>query len=279
MRLTPRYGDSPVISIDVRAGAAHPMVGQRARLEAFLRDLSEEEWLQPSRCAGWTVQDVVSHLTTVNGFWALAIGAGAAGKPTRYLSTFDPVTSPAELVEQGRGAGVAETLEQFAASCAGLAAVVEGLTEEDWLKPAEAPPGHLPITLVADHGLWDAWVHERDILLPLGRTPEEDGVEVLTCLRYVAALGPAFGVCAGAAEVGSTVLEVTDPDARIVVTVEGDAVRVHDGPVPDGAMTGGGDAVQILEMLSLRDTAVMAPEAVRSLTAGLALTFDQPSVV
>lgn len=35
---------------------------ERSALLAFLRTLSPQEWDQPSRCAGWTVKDVVSHL-------------------------------------------------------------------------------------------------------------------------------------------------------------------------------------------------------------------------
>jgi len=267
------------VAIDVRSDGAHPMVRQRARLEATLRTLPEADWHHPSRCVEWTVQDVVSHLTTVNGFWALSMGAGLAGEPTRYLSTFDPVATPAQLVDSGRGASVADTLEQFATSCAALAAVVEGLSEADWDKLAEAPLGHLPIRLLADHALWDGWVHERDIALPLGQRPVEDEDEVLTSLRYVAALGRAFELTGGAAEPSTVVLELTDPVARVVVAVDGDAVRVHDGPAPDGALVGGGDAVKTLELLSLREAGAHAPAAVRSLTSGLALVFEQPSLI
>ncbi len=36
---------------------------QRASLTALLDDLSDDEWRQPSLCAGWTVRDVAAHLT------------------------------------------------------------------------------------------------------------------------------------------------------------------------------------------------------------------------
>jgi uncharacterized protein (TIGR03083 family) len=36
---------------------------QRARLCDLLGDLSDDEWRQPSLCAGWTVRDVAAHLT------------------------------------------------------------------------------------------------------------------------------------------------------------------------------------------------------------------------
>jgi uncharacterized protein (TIGR03083 family) len=271
--LTPRYGDHPVLAVDVRAPGHHPLVAQRRRLEAVLRELSEDEWHHPSRCEGWSVQDVITHLVSTNGFWALSIQAGLAGEPTRFLAAFDPVATPAQLVDQVKGTPVADTLEQLASSTAALAAVIDGLEGADWDVLAEAPPGHLPVALVADHALWDCWVHERDIVLPLGRPATVDPDEVLTCLRYAAALGSAFEVCAGAASARSVVLDVRDPSARVVVSVEPDVVRVHDA-APD-AIGHEADAVELLEQLSARDVGVPIPEAVGVLTAGLAVVFDQ----
>ena len=212
MLLTPRYGDSPILSVDVRTPGEHPLIRQRRRLEGLLAELSEEEWRHPSRCEGWTVQDVVTHLVSTNGFWALSIQAGVAGEPTRFLAAFDPVASPAQLVDQMRDTAVTDTLEALVASTAALAEVIEDLAESDWDALAEAPPGHLPVRLVADHALWDCWVHERDIVLPLGRAAVADPDEVLTCLRYGAALGRAFEVCGGRAEPSVVVLEVREPD-------------------------------------------------------------------
>lgn len=264
-----------MIAIEPRCAGPHPVIAQRRRLEALLADLTDAEWQHPSRCDAWTVQDVVSHLISTNGFWAVSIQAGLSGEPTRFLGAFDPVATPAQLADQERGTPPAATLEQLAASTAALAAVVDGLSPADWQVVAEAPPGHLPIALVADHALWDGWVHERDIVLPLGRPPVVEPDEVLTCLHYAAALGSAFEVCAGVATARSVALEVRDPDARIVVTADGATVRVDAGPAPADAITVAGDAVELLELLSTRDIGRPAPAAVEVLTAGLATVFDQ----
>lgn len=277
MRLTPSYSDRPIIAVEARTGGAHAVTTQRARLVASLGSLDEHEWRRPSRCEGWTVQDVVTHLTSTNGFWALSISAGAKGEPTRYLASFDPVASPAQLVAREQGKAPAETLAEFSASCAALAGVVDALDEAGWDAIGEAPPGHLPMRLVADHALWDSWVHERDIVVALGRTPVENADEVVTCLRYSAALGRAFEVAAGGTAKAPVVLEATAPEARVVVEVDGGVVRVHDGPAPAGAVTCPGDAVEMVEMLSMRDTGAPVPHAIGSLTAGLAAVFDQPA--
>jgi len=252
---------------------------QRRRLEAALAVLSDEEWHHPSRCEGWTVQDVVTHLVSTNGFWALSIRSGLAGEPTRFLGAFDPVATPAQLVDKEQGTPVADTLEQLVTSNDALGDAVAALDDGGWNAIAEAPPGHVPIRLVADHALWDAWVHERDILLPLERTPVEDPDEVLTSLRYGAGLGRAFELCAGSAGPGVVVLIGHDPDVELVVSVDRDVVRVHDGPVPEGAVRCEGPAVELLEMLSTRDVGRPVPAEIGLLTAGLATVFDQPSPV
>jgi hypothetical protein len=206
------------------------------------------------------------------------MGQAVAGEPTRFLASFDPVASPAELVDSTQGTPPAATLDAFRTSTEEMVRVVEALDDDGWASVGEAPPGHVPLTLVADHALWDSWVHERDILVPLGRTPVEDDGEVLTCLRYAAALGQAFEIGQAGGTGGAAVLEVTEPDARIVVTAEGDHVRVHEGPAPDGASVGRLAAVPLLEMLSRRDAGQPEPDVVGWLAAGVATVFDEVDV-
>ncbi len=279
MLLTPRYTAPPVLSVEVRSPGAHPLVAQRQRLGELLADLSDAEWAHPSRCEGWTVQDVVTHLTSTNGFWVLSIQAGLAGEPTRFLGAFDPVATPAQLVDQVQGTAVAETLEAYAASTGTLVDVIDALDDEQWDVLAEAPPGHLPIRLVADHALWDCWVHERDIVLPLGRPPVVEAAEVLTCLRYGAGLGHSFQLCRGLSEEGAMAICVTDPASELVVAVGPEQVRVHGGRAPEGTGELRGDAVEVLERLSMRDVGTPSPAELAWFTAGLAEVFDQPAPV
>ena len=275
MLLTPRYDSTPIITVEPRVPGPHPIVQQRQRLEGLLGDLAADEWQHPSRCEGWTVQDVVTHLISTNHFWALSITQALAGDPTRFLASFDPVASPAELVDSRRGTSPEETLAELRASNAAMRAAIDALDEATWDLIGEAPPGHVPLRLVADHALWDSWVHERDVALPLGRPPVEDEREILTCLRYAAGLGQAFEVGRGAARGGTAVLEVLDPEARIVVSVDGEQVRVHDGGAPADAEVARLPGVPLLEMLSRRDAGEPEPDAVRWLVAGVAVVFDQ----
>jgi uncharacterized protein (TIGR03083 family) len=274
--LSPRYDVEPVIAVEVRDGGPHPLLQQRERLGAQLAELSDEEWRAPSRCEAWTAQDVITHLNSTNRFWSLSIRQAMAGEPTRLLATFDPVASPAQMVEASGKVSPDETLAEYVAGVAELRSVVDELDDPDWDRIGEAPPGHVPLRLVADHALWDCWVHERDVLLPLGRPAAEDDPEILTCMRYAAGLGPAFNLQgAPSAPAGAAELVVTRPDARVVVEAEGEKVRVHDGPAPEGAMSIELPAVVLLEMVSMRDAGVAVPPAVGWLTAGVATVFDQ----
>src|SRR4051794_15328761 len=100
MEVAPRYDSDSAITIDGPVDDQRvPLSRQRRRFEAALASLSDEQWLAPSRCAGWTVQDVIAHVIGVNGFWQISITSGAAGAPTKYLVGFDPVATPQQMVE------------------------------------------------------------------------------------------------------------------------------------------------------------------------------------
>ena len=280
MPIDPRYDGPPLVSIELAPDdPSIPVVRQRERLAAALAELSDAEWTAPSRCDGWSVQDVVAHLAGVNAFWALSITKGREGTPTRYLTRFDPVDTPAQMVEAARGVPPREVLDRFVESNAALAASLAGLAQDEWTSVlAEGPPGHISLRCIALHALWDSWVHERDVLLPLGRPTAVEDDEVRGSLRYVAALGPAFTVATGSkGRVGAYVVDATDPDDRFVVEL-GTTVRLHAGEAPDGALHLRGPALELLEALSIRTPleAAIGDDQVWML-GGLARAFRQPA--
>ena len=172
-------------------GLAATVMQQRDRLAATLADLDAEQWATPSRWEGWTVHPVIIHLSSTNQFWAFSVKQGLAGEPTQFLLGFDPVASPAELVAGQQGTPPSVTLAQFVEGNQALADVLATAdSNSSWEVLAEAPPGHIAIGLVAFHALWDSWVHERYILIPLGLDPVVDDAELEACLVYAAALGP-----------------------------------------------------------------------------------------
>ena len=169
MQLSPRYGADPLLTMDGAPGdIAAPAIRQRKRLAATVAAFTDEQWAQPSRCEGWSNRDVIVHLDSTNSFWAFAISAGVQGAPTQFLATFDPVASPAQLVTGAGERSIHEVLTSFVASTDALVELWESLDDGGWSSTAEARPGHVSVSTVTHHALWDSWVHERDILLPLG---------------------------------------------------------------------------------------------------------------
>lgn len=249
---TPRY-EGPAV-IDVAAlisNPSEPVIRQRNRLTDVLSQLSSKEWSSPSRCEGWSVQDVAEHLVSVNQFFLLSISSALRGEPTRILASFNPVRDPAAIVQSARGAAPGSTLEKLAASNSEFAALLWSLRESDWEKLAEAPPGHIAVSGVCAHALWDAWIHERDVLLPLGRDPQAEPDEVTIALAYVAAIGPAIYLNAGQARSGSLVVRASHPDLVFTVAV-GDQVKVHSGVQTPCTALVEGDAVDLVEGFSCR---------------------------
>jgi len=276
MQLKPRYDTPGFLRFEGPLDdPSVPLLRQRRRLASILAELDDAQWATPSRCEGWSVQDVIAHLVDTDRFWAISIAAGRSGEPTRVLATLDPVATPAELVDRVRSLPWAKVFERFVESTDAIAESVAGLDDDGWSMLGEAPPGHVPLRACALHAQWDGWIHERDVVLPLGLAPVEDPDEIAGCLRYAPALSPALTVAGGSTRKGSIVIEATDPEMRVVVDV-GDAILVRDGDASDDALHLAGSAVELVEALSYRVplTQPVAREH-QWLLAGLAKAFDR----
>jgi uncharacterized protein (TIGR03083 family) len=252
VQLNPRYEEPPVLRFDLSiADPSAPLERQRRRLTELLATLDHDQWSTPSRCDGWSVKDVVAHLIGTNQFWNLSIAAGLAGEPTRLLTSFDPVSTPAAMVEALGSVEPTTLLEQLTNSNDALAETIAGLDAEAWSMPAEAPPGHLAVRAVVLHALWDAWIHERDIMLPLGLEQAWEEDEVTGCILYVSALGPMFLATAGSNRIGTLGVTATDLGLSFLVEV-GETVVIHDGSAAEGDASLVGLGVQLVESLSCR---------------------------
>ncbi len=139
---------------------------------------------------------------------------------------------------------------------------------------AEAPPGHLALRVAALHALWDGWVHERDIVIPLGLSPVEEADEMDLVLRYAVGLGPAFLAATESTKTGVLTVIATDPALSLLVEV-GDSVHVRDGSASDGPHLVG-CTVDLIEGLSHRSQFAhgLAPDDMWWLD-GLSLVFDK----
>ena len=152
------------------------------------------------------MQDVIAHLDSTNQFFAISISAGWPASPPASSPRSTPSRRRPRWSPRARSQTSAEVLDAFVTSTEGLAQAVAGLDEVGWATLGEAPPGHVALRAVALHALWDAWIHERDVLLPLGLPIVEEADEISDSLRYAAALGPAFATTLGSTRCGAIVV-------------------------------------------------------------------------
>ena len=243
-------------------------------MQAMLAELSEHEWTAPSRCAEWSVRDVVAHLVGVNAFWYGSIRAGLAGTPTRVLGGFDPAATPPLMVDAMSEATVAGLLADFITTNDALLGVTAELADERWSVVAESPAGHVSIRLLAQHALWDSWVHERDIAIPLGCSTAAESDELTSCLQYAAAASPVLGMGLEQARTGAYAVEATAPSMHFSIDVS-DSVTVRNDAAEAGVPCLRGDAVALIEGLSLRTPMpASTPVEWRQLLGGLETAFD-----
>ena len=276
MELTPRYGSPPILTIDIDLGDVRiPSARQSTRLFDILSSLDEEAWSSPSRCAGWSVADVITHLDSTHGFWIASLAAGLAGEPSEYLAGFDPVATPPQINDSIGELEPAVLLERFHASTTGLASTAASIADSQWPLLAETPVGHLPLDAMLLHALWDAWIHERDILLPLGIEATVESDEVAGILAYVAGLGPAFSLTMGESRRGSLGIDATDPELSMQIEIT-DTVSVQPGSGGSDALLSG-DAVELVESLSCRSTMIETSRDDAWMLSGLRQVFDQPA--
>ena len=247
--LRQRYDDdAPALVVDALLDdLADVWSRHRRRLDDALGALDDDQWAAPTRCDAWSVAEVVNHLHTTDGFWAASLSAGRAGTPSRFIEGFDPSATPDDLVQAMGDEPPAAVLARFRRGLAPLADVVASLDGDDWDRPAESPIGHAPIRLVLGHALWDSWLHERDILEPLGLAGAPDPGDVRGATLYaLVVLGVQGGLLGDPDPVGPGLTEPVDvtlafsdlPDAPVRVQID-TGVRLSPGDpaaaIPAGA--------------------------------------------
>lgn len=153
---------------------------QRKRLRDLLAAFDEDAWRVQSRCSEWTVHEVVRHLCDVTAKAAALL----AGAPTEDVeaSGMDPRTSPRDWLAHSRGETPDKTVHRFLEADQALLAQVAHCRvsprDVGWVY------GAVPWSIAVLHLFWDAWIHERDILLPLGEQQTSPAHEQRAAAAY-----------------------------------------------------------------------------------------------
>ncbi len=142
-----------------RVGMLDDVAAERLGLADELERLTGAEWATPSLCAGWTVHDVVAHLTLSTRQsvpWTLWRVARARGDFDRAFA------------DMARERAAAHRPEELIAQLRAMAHVDRRLAMAGALDP-----------------LNDLLVHSQDALVPLGRGRDLPVERALPCLRHI----------------------------------------------------------------------------------------------
>jgi uncharacterized protein (TIGR03083 family) len=161
---------------------------EATNLHQFLAKLSQEEWLQPSACAGWTVGDVAAHLTQSAYTWSEGITraqAGDAGPPPgqqalRRGERGSEVTAQ-RAIELRQANEKDELLKDFSNGYARLGQVMGGLQPEDWNKACFHRRGVLPVREYVGLRIQELTIHGWDMRWAFNESaePSEQPLSVL----------------------------------------------------------------------------------------------------
>jgi uncharacterized protein (TIGR03084 family) len=150
-------------------GAVDPVVTALAEQQAELSDLlagrDDIDWKRPSRCEGWTVGDVVLHLTQTN---EMAI-ASVEGRIPEYLaavgrdlggaaSSVDD--GAARMVAKERDRPVTALRDRWQSSVDGFLARLE---DADFHERVMWVAGELSIRTLVTTRLAETWIHTGDV--------------------------------------------------------------------------------------------------------------------
>ncbi len=147
------------------------LVIQLDELGTMLDGLDEAGWALPSRCDGWSVADVVVHLTQTND---LAV-ASAQGDFSSYVggwaadggTTVDDAAEAAVAFARGRpGSEVGAAWRTSADAMVAALRACDPHARVTWVS------GELAARTLATTRLAETWIHTGDVAHALGRAPE-----------------------------------------------------------------------------------------------------------
>lgn len=188
---------------------------QHVELAGLLDGLGAQGWTEPSRCAGWSVGDVVLHLAQTDEM-ALASLAGRLqdhleAKAAEWVNASSVDDGAGLLVAAERGDPVDVVLRRWHVAAAALRAE---LAVRDPHERVTWVAGELAVHTLATTRLSECWIHTRDVAAGVGvELPVPDRIHHIARLAW-RTLPYAFSQ-AGKAMTGSVTLALTSPSGEV----------------------------------------------------------------
>jgi len=200
----------------------------RTSLHSFgslLDQLTPEQWNAQSLCPAWTAHGVAVHTTTVET-------ALLGWRPDSGDNPFAPM---GDIAQELAALGPDEVRERFHQVVLGRLREIERMTDAEFDAPSFTPVGQATYGRFMAIRVFDIWVHEQDVRVPLGMPGDTAGPAAEMALDEVeGSIGYIAGKKIGLADGQSIAFHLTGPVHRdIFVKVDGRAARVPALPNPD----------------------------------------------
>jgi uncharacterized protein (TIGR03084 family) len=162
------------------------LAAQHAELAGLLATLGASRWAEPSRCAGWSVSDVLLHLAQTDEM-ALASLDGhlqdhVQAKAAAWLSATTVDDGAGLLVAAERGGPVEVVVGRWRTSAEALRAALAVRNPRDrvtWVA------GELTVRTLAATRLSESWIHTHDIAVGTGvELPSHDRIQHIARLAW-----------------------------------------------------------------------------------------------
>jgi uncharacterized protein (TIGR03084 family) len=238
------------------------LAAQHAELDGILAGLDDGDWARPSACAGWSVADVVVHLTQSDDGAVASVEGRLPEAGMRMSRTGEHnVDDWAEvMVNEARGTPPVEVFERWRST---TAAMREAFARCDLSARVPWVTGRLSARTLATTRLSECWIHTGDVGAAFGRPPSAS-----PGLRHIARLAwrtlPYAFAEAGRDQAGPVAFELTGPagerwdlvpDEPPVTVIRGDALDLclvaarRRAPSETGLVAEGPDGDAVLELV------------------------------
>lgn len=193
--------------------------------------LTDDQWSTPSLCPDWTVQGVVAHVAAIeealSGWWP----EGPTDPP--------PFASIPPIFAELSTAPPATLLDRLRSAFDRRRSELAALDDAAFATPCATPVGPGTYGRFMEIRVFDCWVHERDVRVPLGLAGDDGGPAAEMALDEVrGSLGYIVGKRMGFPDGSSIAFELTGPvQRRLLVNVDGRAAVVDELPHPKVAVT------------------------------------------
>ena len=191
--------------------------------------LTEEQWKLPTDCAGWSVQDQLSHLVGAES-GILGHPAPSHTPPAADHVKNDIGQKNEVLVDWRRNRPGAKVLEEFQELTSQRLHLLRGYSAEDFAAETQTPIGPGTVAEFLRIRIFDAWIHEQDIRRAVGRPGHLEGPVVEHSVGRLAMAMPfVVGKKSKAADGTTVVFEVNEPAGRVLpIGMEGSRARPLD---------------------------------------------------